>query len=251
MGGTGVKFFRRLSLLLTITLLLSLVCGCSGTRRTAIQNYLEEKYGDRFQVLNVFREFNGLDGGYLRAICENKETRDTFEVYCYPAHTKSGAPITIAGKEYVISDDYADVLFQNKLKAEIRDRIGSEVFLQCQVTFADHFITEEEYRSGMRECLENTKLYSHVTVYVVVQDESQLEDIRQKVESVCLGYNAYYQYLYFAVAPEGNHSTLQTHFDENEASYDRHLNKCDQIEKVIFSLIKRDEGITKRSVEKG
>lgn len=215
-----------------------------------IQNYLKEKYGCGFEVKQVTEEFSGLDGSYLRAVCQSETNEGTFEVFCYLDEKKSGDKITIGEKEYVILDDYVDVIFLNELKNQIEDQIGTEAFLKCQVTFSDHFITTDEYESGIQACLENPELYSHVTVYVVVKDETVLDVLREKVESVCLGYNAYRQYLYFAVAPDAKAEKIEEHFGKNEDTFDQHMNECELVDKVYFSLIRRDEGITKRSVEK-
>lgn len=215
-----------------------------------IQNYLKEKYGCNFEVKQVTKEFNGQDGSYLRAICQSDTNEGTFEVFCYLDEKRTGDKITIGEENYVIFDDYVDVIFMNQLKSMIEEQIGTEAFLQCQVTFSDHFVTKEEYNAGMQACFDNLELYSHVTVYVTVKDETNLEALREKVESICLEYNAYRQYLYFAVAPKADAAELQKHFDSNEDTFDQHMNECDLIDKVYFSLIKRDEGVTKRSVEK-
>lgn len=242
------------SFLLLITILIMIgVCGCMSVEqdyKEPIQNYLKEKYGCNFEIKQVTKEFNGLDGSYLRAICQSDTNDGIFEVFCYLDSKKDGDKIAIGENEYVILDDYADVIFMNQLKVKIEEQIGADAFLQCQVTFSDHFVTEEEYKAGMRACLDNAELYSHVTVYVVVKDETTLEALREKVETVCLSFNAYRQYLYFAVASSADVTEIQKHFENNEDTFDQHMNECDLINKVYFSLIKRDEGIIKRSVEK-
>lgn len=246
------RFKRTFLLLITILIMIG-VCGCMNVEqdyKEPIQNYLKEKYGCNFEVKQVTKEFNGLDGSYLRAVCQSDTNEGSFEVFCYLDENKAGDKITIGEDKYVILDDYVDVIFMNQLKSEIKEQIGSEAFLQCQVTFSDHFVTEEEYKAGMQECLNNSELYSHITIYVAVKDESNLETLREKVENICLAYNAYRQYLYFAVAPSADVPDIQQHFEGNEDTFDQHLNECDLIDRVYFSLIKRDEGITKRSVEK-
>lgn len=242
------------SLLLLITILIMIgVCGCMSVEqdyKEPIQNYLKEKYGCDFEVQQITKEFNGHDGSYLRAVCQSNTNEGNFEVFCYLDGEKSGNKITIGKNEYVVLDDYVDVIFMNQLKTEIEEQISTDSFLQCQVTFSDHFISEDEYKTGMQVCLNNAELYSHITVYVVVKDESDLEALREKVETTCLSYNAYRQYLYFAVAPNASIPEIQKHFENNEETFDQHINECELIDKVYFSLIKRDEGITKRSVEK-
>ena len=244
---------KRLILLLITILIMIGVCGCMSAEqdyKEPIQKYLKEKYGCNFDVKQVTKEFNGLDGSYLRALCQSETQEGIFEVFCYLDEKKSGDKIAIGEDEYVILDDYVDIIFMNELKSKIDAQIGTEAFLKCQVTFSDHFITEDEYKAGIQACFDNVELFSHVTVYVAVKDEANLEIIREKVENICLGYNAYRQYLYFAVAPNAEAEELLKHYESNEDTFDQHLNECDLIDKVYFSLIKRDEGITKRSVEK-
>lgn len=242
------------SFLFLITILIMIgVSGCMSVERDInepIQNYLKEKYDCNFEIEQITKEFNGLEGSYLRAICHSDVDEGAFEVFCYLNSDEKGDKITIDENEYVISDDYADVIFMNQLKAKIEEQIGTDAFLQCQVTFSNHFITKDEYKTGLQACLNNTDLYSHITVYVAVEDESVLDALRKEVETVCLSFNAYRQYLYFAVAPGEDVSDIQKHFEDNMNIFDQHINECELIDKVYFSLIKRDEGITKRSVEK-
>lgn len=245
--------FKRTVLLLISILIMIGVCGCMSVTqdyKETIQIYLKEKYGCNFEVMQVAEEFNGHDGSYLRAICRSETNEETFEVFCFLDEKKNGDKITIGEDEYTILDDYVDIIFMNELKAKIEKQIGTEAFLRCQVTFSDHFVTEDEYKAGLQACLDNADLYSHVTVYVVVKDETNLDVLRENIESVCLNYNAYRQYLYFAVAPNADIVELQKHFENDEDTFDQHMNECSLIEKVYFSLIRRDEGITKRSVEK-
>jgi len=244
---------KRMFILQTLILMMIGVSGCMSDEfdyKEPIQNYLEEKYGGNFEIKQINKEFNGSDGSYIRAICQSDTMEGAFEVYCYLDEKKSGDEITIGENQYVIVDDYVDIIFENQLKSHIQERIGTDVFLQCQVTFSDHFITEKEYHEGLQGCLDNTDLYSHVTVYVAVQEEEKLEKLREEVESVCLGFNAYRQYLYFAVASSADVADIKQHFENNKDTYDQHMNECDLIDKVYFSLIRRDEGITKKSIEK-
>lgn len=229
------------------------VYGCMGTGmdyKKAILSYLREKYDCDFEVKQITKEFNGFDGNYLRAVCNSITNHETFEVYCYMDDEKNGDAITINQKKYVILDNYVNVLFGNQLESILQDKIGAEIFLKCEVTFSDHFVTKEEYKAGMQDCMNNKELYSHVTVYAIAENETILKSIRQKVEEACLNLNAYRQYLYFAVASDKNVSDIQEHYDKNEGTFDQHINECGLIKKVFFTLLKRDEGITNKTVER-
>lgn len=241
-------------LLLLITILIILgTCGCMSVEqdyKEPIQNYLKEKYGCNFEVKQVTKEFNGYDGSYIRTVCTSEEYAGNFEVFCYPVEGRIGDKIMLDGGEYVIIDDYADIVFQNQLEEQLKEQIDEDVFVKCQITFSNYCITEPEYKSGMKACLEDQAHSSHVVVYIVTNNEDELERIQKMVETSCLEINAYMQYLYFAIAPSADVSDIQQHFEENPELFDQHIKECDQIERVQFTLIKRDEGITKRSVEK-
>ena len=75
--------------------------------------------------------------------------------------------------------------------------------------------------------------------------------MRDIVEEACLQFDAYRQYMYFAISSKFNQSVIEQHYSNTIDSFDQHLNECEEIDEVFFTLAKRGEGITKRSVEKG
>jgi len=216
---------------------------------SAVLEYLNRKYDAEFKIVKSGMEFNGNDGDYFHAICTSEEYNDEFSVYCYPESEKSGDKITIEEIEYVVLDEYAEVVFQNKILSDIEQLVGKDVFIRCQVEFSDHFISKQEFDTSFETCIGNAELYSHVTVYLVGKTDMDFSKFREQVENYCLNLNPYRGYLYFANATE-DLAVVEKHYVNNAEKFDTHINECDEINHVEFSLIKRGEGITKRSIEK-
>lgn len=249
----NINIFKKVFLLLIIVFIMMGVCGCVSTDliyKEPIKEYLENKYGCAFEIHQASRAFSGLDGSYIYAVCESETNKGVFSVYCYPAEENDDKNVSIGGEDYVITDDYADIVFQNELEQKLKNAIDEDVFLKCQITFSNHFITDEEYDKGFETCLNDKNLYSHVTVYAVLTDVTKIDAIREKAENICLGYNAYRQYLFFAVAKSEDINDICKHYEKNFEMFDQHMEDCDLIEKVDFTLLKRDEGITLRETVK-
>lgn len=215
-----------------------------------IADYLCEKYGENFTVIKVGNAFNGNDLRHKYAIAKSDAYEEEIYIYCYPNSNRQGDIIYINGKEHVIVDDYAEIAFQNQIQNELEKKINDEVFLECEIAFSNYAINKEEYEKGLKYCLEDESIASHITIYAIARDEKQMNEIRNIVEEYCQEYNAYRQYLYFAIAPSTDGKTIMKHYKKDSDSFDYHLNDCNEISHVEFSLIKRNEGITKKSVEK-
>ncbi len=242
-----------LTLLLGILILVG-VCGCMENGKqfeTPILEYLQDKYGSEFVMLSSGLEFNGTDGTYIHATCKSESYDETIHVYCYPESKRKGDQLDIGGVAHVVEEDYAEIVFQNELQEKLQALAGEDVFLRCQVSFSNHCISKDEFEAGLKACLENGELYSHVTVYTIAGEAADMTGIRSAIEAFCGGFDAYRQYLYFASTPDDTDmQKIQTHYTEEPNTYDVHLNECEEIARVEFTLLKRGEGVTKRSVER-
>lgn len=215
-----------------------------------IEDYLSEKYDEKFTVTKVGNAFNGNDLWYKYAIAKSHVYEEKIFIYCYPNSNNQGDKIYLNGKEHVIVDNYAEIEFQNQIQNELEKKINDEVFLKCEIAFSNYSINNEEYKKGLKYCLDDEGIASHITIYAIARNEKEMATIRKIVEEYCLEYNAYRQYLYFAIAPYTDEKTVMKHYKEDSNSFDYHLNNCNEISHVEFTLIKRNEGITKKSVEK-
>lgn len=223
--------------------------GSDKSFDSAVLAYLSEKYDTEFKIVKSGMEFNGNDGTYFHAVCTGADYADRFSVYCYPESDKSGDRIIVDETEHVIVDEFAEVVFQDKIQHEIEQLVDADVFVRCQVEFSNYFISKKEYESGFATCIGDSELYSHVTVYLVGDAGRDMTSYIEPIEDYCLKLAPYRGYMYFATAVHDMDS-INKHFSDNADRFDVHMDECDEIQRVEFSLIRRGEGIAKRSVEK-
>ena len=215
--------------------------------KKAIANYLNEKYGDNFTVIksgnvsNILGLMTGEWNKYAIVKCDSYD--NLIYVMCSPNIGEKDDKIYIDGKLHAIREEYAEIVFENQIENELEKKINNEFFLKCEVQFSNYYINNDEYKKGLKYCLEDKSIYSHVTIYAIARDESQMSEIRSVIEDYCSEYNAHRQNLYFAIAPSIDEKTIMEHYDEN---FDSHLKMCDEIYKIDYTLLKRDEGITRR-----
>ena len=215
-----------------------------------IIEFLKTKYGCDFTIEKSGVEFNGNDGDYIHAFCKSAEYSDTFSVFCYPESKRNGEKITIDNTEYIVCDEYAEVAFRNSLNEQISQLIGDDFLVRCQVEFSDYFISKSEYEKGMLDCLSNDQILSHITVYVIAPSNIDWNSTISKVETYCENFGAYRQYLYFATTTDCDMKAIEKDYLKNADTFDSHMLESKKIERIEFSLLKRGEGVTKRSVEK-
>lgn len=246
----SVKVLRAVIIMIILATIVIGLWVYNAKNKGLIADYLCEKYGENFTVIKVGNAFNGNDLRHKYAIAKSDAYEEEIYISCYPNSNRQGDKIYINGKEHVIVDDYAEIGFQNQIQNELEKKINDEVFLKCEIAFSNYSINNEEYEKWVKYCLDDESMASHVTIYTIARDEKQMAEIRNIVEEYCLEYNAYRQYLYFAIAPFTDEKTIIKHYKEYSNIFDRHLNDCNEISHVEFTLIKRNEGITKQSLEK-
>lgn len=215
-----------------------------------IADYLMEKYDEKFTVIELGNKFDGNDLWYKYAIAKSDVYEEEIFIYCYPNSNRKGEKIYLNEKEHVVVDNYAEIVFQNQIQNELEKKINDEVFLKCKISFSNYSISKEEYKKGMKYCLENENLSSYIRIYAIARDQKQMDSIRNIVEEYCLEYNTHTQYLYFAISPFTDEKTVMKHYKKESNSFDYHLNNCNGISHLEFTLIKRNQGITKKSVLK-
>lgn len=256
-----MKLTHKNSFLMVIALLVVWnLCGCSALfadYKGPIQGYLEAKYNCSFTIHQATDGWSGNDGTFIHAIAESEEFEgETFEVYCYPDDGETqGDQITISGKKYVVYEKYAEVCFAHQMESEIKQLLSDDVFVACRIKFdcgyALHYcVTEDQFDSGLKACLDNKDFYSTVSVYVIADENINMDTVRATVENYCNQYNAFEQYLYFSIAPSLNQSTVYQHFEEHRTSFGKHQLECELIKQVECTEIRRDTGIVERTVEK-
>ena len=225
--------------------------------KTPVLEYLKNKYECDFYILSVF-DMKGTDGGYVQLICENAENPGTvFRVECYPAdEEKNGDRITVGGDEYVIFEKYSDIVFAKQMEQELMQIVGGKAFIRC-VILSNHSqtryygTTNEQFRAGMKACLEQPDVYTYVSIYVVMGADSDVDQIQSAVEAYALNCNAHSQYVAFAVMPKLMEDVAVQHYEENKNSFVAHMGVCEWILRLESVEIKRDQGVVNRFEELG
>ncbi len=250
---------RSFLLLLTILIMIG-VSGCMSVEqdyKEPIQNYLKEKYGCDFVVHKAAEGFSGSDGKYVYALCESLEyVGKTFGVYCYSvAGEERGDSIAFGEETFFIYDKYAEVCFTDQMRQEIKELLPTDVFVECKIKFdcgyALHYsVTQEQFRQGMDFCLNSKEFYSYVTIYIVTDENADIDLLQGIVEDYCSKYNAHEQYLYFATSPNMDKEIIVSHFNENSEKFGSHMLDCDVVKEVKCTEMNRDKGIVERTIEK-
>lgn len=248
-----MKNIRLFVFILSLVLIALGVCGCTSNDKnynSTILKYLSNKYDTEFQITKSGMEFNGNDGNYFHAICTSSDYSDEFSVYCYPERESVREKVIINNIEHAIYDNYAEVVFSKQLEEQITNQIDKGLFLRCQVSFPNYYLTDEEYNAGLKACFEDSSILSNVAIYVISPNTSDIEDCQTKIEEICLQNNARWQYLYFATTNSKNFAEVSKHYKKEDGSFDLHLKECELIDELQFTLMKQDEGIIERTKEK-
>lgn len=101
---------------------------------SVIQDELTQKYNRNFEIVNLYYEVDGANGGYYRAICREAGDTSQFVAYYYLKNTDHFNLNTARSTdgEYVLVDDFCNLLMNKKYAG----------YLSGFCTEALHIVTE-------------------------------------------------------------------------------------------------------------
>lgn len=229
------------------------VCGCMDKGKDykkVTDAYLKEKYAEEFEMVKLSREFSGDVGTYIRAVYLSKRYDEKFTVYCYQATSRDEDTVVMDGEKYKVSDNYAEVLFQNEYAERLKEQISDATIVKCRIIFDNYSLSKEDVDKGLEYCLNNEQFDSHAKIYVIADSEKNTEEFISKVKNVVLPYKGYMQYLYLGFVDEIDEKAFQEQYLENINSFGDYLIESELVDRVEYVGFTRKDGIVRESVEK-
>lgn len=245
---------RLIAAITAVLMIISMgVSGCMNKEdamETAILSYLEDKYGERFALDRLAREFNGKNGIYYRAVFYSENHPEKGVLYCYEEGQGTGAETVLNGRTYLVKDNYANIVLQDQYAAAIQAELGDGVLVKCRLKTPNHVITQEQFSDGVRACLENLELDPHVYIVVLADASMKDSDLKEKAEAFVGGYNVYRQYLYIGYQTQIDFAEWERRYQENYSEFEKFLVNKSNAEYVTFSAFYVDEGLVDTFVVK-
>lgn len=215
-----------------------------------VLTYLNSKYNENFEIIQLTKEVDGNDGIYYRVVVKSKKRDDKGVVYCYFDDSAEGTKIEVGGENYVFTDDYAEIIFAEEYANQLQALLGDDVLVKCQLYVTNHMLTEDEFVSGLKNCLENPELNSRLYVFVLADIDRVGDGLRESVEHFMSQYNADNQYLYAGYQTNMDMENWEELYYENQSSFERYLVDKSDAELVEFSSFARDVGYKGNKVVK-
>lgn len=216
-----------------------------------ILDYLNDKYNETFEVVKFSSEFSGTRGDFIRVVCSTATDAEKCVVYGYSDDSEIGVSIDIDGKTYYLTDDYANVILQREYAESVKKALGEDVMVKCQMFFPDHMLTDEEFATGLKGCLENSDLRPQVYMYVLADGKYIDSNLREKAENCMSQYDVYKQYLYVVYQSDISFSQWEDLYYDNYSSFERYLNYDSEADFIEFSSFSLEEGYKGHEIVKG
>lgn len=217
----------------------------------SVLGYLNEKYNETFEIIKFGVEFSGEHGDFIRAVCSTATDEEKCVVYGYSDIPETDASVDMDGKTYYLTDDYANIILQREYAESIKESLGEDVMIKCQLFFPDHMITDEELTSGLKACLENPALNAQAFIYVFVNDKYTDAELRENAEKYINQYKAYKQYLYMVYQSDFSYREWEDLYYSNYSSFERYLNYDCEADFIEFSSFSLEEGYKGHEIVKG
>ena len=205
-----------------------------------VVEHLNNKYSEKFSIIQFTEEFSGEKGGFFRAVCKSDTRREKCVVYCYPTEDEYNC-------NYI--DNYANVILQEIYAQQIKQYIGNDVMVKCQLLFSDHYITKEELATGV-EGLKKSTYYPHMFVFIFADSAMQYNEIWEETEKFLVDFGIYQQYLYIAYKEEMDFTEWEDTYYQNYTSFERYLVDESDVDRIEFSSVKASLGVEKKMVVK-
>lgn len=220
----------------------------SAQMEQEILNYLNGKYGEHFEMVQLTHEFDGDNGAYYRAVIRSDKRPEKGVLYCYEEGSGQGTRTELAGKTWLVEDDYANVILQNEYAAALQAQLGGDVLVKCQIEIPNHMLTDAEFAAGVQACLENAQLYPQLYVYIIAGSADSA--VNETAQEYLDRYNVYRQYLYVGYQDQPDLADWEALYYEHYTSFERYLVDESAAARVEFSAFTLDKGLTSSSVVK-
>ena len=244
-------------LLITILIIMA-VSGCMNENidRTAyeqaILRFLEQKYSDKFEIHDLYQEFEGNNGMIIRALSKGSSYTDMFTVNCYLDSTVTDEAVEIEGRNHSIEDGYSEVIFQNQLMALLdQSNNAHEVIVKCRVDFHGRKPSSEQFARGIDYCIQCEDLDSHIMFYILSDDNDTARDLQIKAENIVAQYMPCVGYIYYAVQSQFDENEIVQQYIANQFDFGNYLTSSELADKVEFTLYKKESGFRARQIVKG
>lgn len=209
--------------------------------------FLAEKYQCNFTIEEVYQEFDGYEGKYIRAICRSDAYADTFSVYCYESETEQEGLLNIDGQAYSVEDKYAEVLLQNLLLDRLGDYNRETMFVRCKVSFVSEQPDAQKAVADPKACFAEENAY--VRVYIITGGEDPVQ-MQEQAETLLKELNPYTGYIYVATKNAFNLTQINEVYTENQHDFGNYLTNEDWADRVVFTLYSAKNGLQEMKVVK-
>ena len=183
-----------------------------------ITNQLADKYGEKFFVKEIYRAFDGANGAYIKAICNNDDT-DDFLVFCYRVADDEDAGIQIKDEKYIVVDEYPSAAFQKEFTSLLGEYDESNVYVDSVVSFDGRLPLDDEFKNGMEYCFANDELRAFVVVYVFSRDNQVGSDLVEKAKNLLNHYQPYIADVYHIVSDDSDFDAIKELYRQNKYDF--------------------------------
>ncbi len=191
---------------------------------------LEEKYHTEFTVKEIYKEFDGMNGISIRALCFSKDFSDEFVVYCTQEDVDEDDFDEVDLQKYNITDEYVEVLLQNILLSKFTGHSGDNIFVRCRVVFR---YEQPMFKADWQSSLMNADAY--IKIYIVT-DGVCTDSMQELAEKLLKKYSPHTGYVYYVVKKDFDVEQIQQTYDENQFDFGNYLISSDFAERIEFTL---------------
>ena len=201
-----------------------------GTARTedvqkAVLNFLSDKYGESFQLLQLSDEFDGKDGELYRAVCQSERYTEPFVLLAFRNLSLAEERVQIGETSFSVRDEYANLVFAHTYEGMLRDALPESVFVGSVLNTGERCFTKEEYGQGMAACLERDDVKAYVTSYVVLDPQADLAAAADALEQAMAGLSLRGQYFLLGTSAQTDESFWKQQFQEQYDNFETYFTR--------------------------
>lgn len=211
----------------------------SKTMESEILDYLRQKHGESFTLLQLWDENSGREGHFLRAVCRSESIAEPFALYLYEEAEKGFETASIGGTTFGVKDLYPNARLQRLYALALREQLPEAVFVGCTVETMGRCYTAAEVDAGLEACAGIAEADAFVTAYVISDSPESGETLFGRVEEKLSALPFYRQYLYFGRSGAGE-DYWNAQYAENAGSFDSFFMRSGKVEKPVSFKIAAD-----------
>lgn len=221
-----------------------------NTIKKEISLYLKEKYNCNFEVTQITEEFSGNRGIFYRLVCKSDKYTDLCVVYCHTDEGYNGTSLTIGNEDYLVTDDFANIVFQSEYASLLQDITGDDVLIKCKLRTPNYNLSNEDFASGLKNCLENPDIPVYMYTFIFADNEKAGTNLKTSAENFLAQYNMYKQYLYVCYQDDIDFENWNTLYYDNYSEFIAYLLYKSDIDRVEYSSFNQNAGLVRSTVEK-